>query len=167
MPQRFSNKDLAGLPFTPGGSGLLLTGASLFLATIFGRSADPQILAAYGRLNTEGIERGGRWGGWSSSNNILRAFVVHPEFSQSQAIALAVKALGRAQHSSGRWPDRLPFFQTVNALAHMDMPGVHSQIKSAFKHLLKTQNKDGTWGRVQREWNTFLVVHALRNKGLL
>lgn len=28
-------------------------------------------------------------------------------------------------------------------------------------------DKDGSWGRTQREWHTFLVVHALRNKGVL
>jgi hypothetical protein len=26
---------------------------------------------------------------------------------------------------------------------------------------LQLQNRDGSWGRTQKEWNTFLVVHAL------
>jgi len=33
----------------------------------------------------------------------------------------------------------------------------------AFYH----QNTDGTWGRSEPEWNTFLAIHALKNKGLL
>jgi len=167
VAERFSNEALRGLPFTPGCSGLLLTGATLFLATIFGRNRDPRILAAYARLNKEGVERKGRWCGWSCSNNILRAFVVHPEFSKIRATHLAVKALARAQHSSGTWPVQVPFYQTLNALAHLDLADAHGQIETALEHLFKTQNKDGTWGKAQKEWNTFLVVHALRNKGFL
>jgi hypothetical protein len=30
-----------------------------------------------------------------------------------------------------------------------------------------SQNDDGTWGRADKEWQTFLVVHALCNKGVL
>jgi hypothetical protein len=167
IKERLSNKNLRGLPFSPGCSGLFVIGAALFLATIFGRNADPRILETYGWLEKEGIERGGRWCGWSCSNNVLRAFAVHPEFCKSEALYLAVTALGRAQHASGRWLVQVPFYQTVNALAHLDLTEAEIQIKRALKHLLKTQHKDGTWGKVQREWNTFLVVHALRNKGLL
>ena len=167
IAEPFSNKDLRGLPFTPGCSGLLVTGAALFLATIFERHGDSRILAAYGWLNEVGVQREGRWCGWSCSNNMLRAFVVHPKFSKSRAAVLAVKGLAHAQYSTGRWPVQVPFYQTVNALAHLDLADAHGQIKKAFEHLLRTQNKDGTWGKVQKEWNTFLVIHALRNKGLL
>jgi hypothetical protein len=30
-----------------------------------------------------------------------------------------------------------------------------------------TQHVDGSWGASQRQWYTFLAVHALRNKGIL
>ena len=30
-----------------------------------------------------------------------------------------------------------------------------------------SQNDDGTWGSADKEWQTFLVVHALRNQGIL
>jgi len=33
--------------------------------------------------------------------------------------------------------------------------------------LSNTQNVDGSWGDEDREWNTFLVVHALKNKACL
>jgi hypothetical protein len=32
---------------------------------------------------------------------------------------------------------------------------------------LRIQNRDGTWGRIQKEWTTFLVVHALRRSAVL
>jgi hypothetical protein len=55
----------------------------------------------------------------------------------------------------------------VNALAHLDSPDVDEQLDKAFRKLITIQNADGSWSDYQPEWNTFLVVHALRNKGLL
>jgi hypothetical protein len=158
---------LLGLPFTPGCSGLLITGATLFLSSIFGREHDRRVLKSYERLSQEGVSKRGRWCGWSCSNNILRAFVVHPEYSLHKATALAVEALDHAQSSSGSWPGNIPFYQTTNALAHLDFPQADKQLERAFKKLYDSQHRDGTWGRSQREWNTFLVVHAFRNKGIL
>ncbi len=31
----------------------------------------------------------------------------------------------------------------------------------------ETQNRDGTWSLSEPEWNTFLAIHALKNKGFL
>jgi hypothetical protein len=82
-------------------------------------------------------------------------------------MSLAVEALARVQNPLGRWPDQVPFCQTVNALAHLNLSQVDMQLERAFKRLYETQHTDGSWGRSQREWNTFLIVHALRNKGVL
>jgi len=167
QPGRFPPAQLQGLPFTPGRLDLLAVGTTLFLASVFGRERDPWVLSQYERLGGEGVERHGRWGGWPSSNNVLRAFVVHPEYCRSEAVALVVRALAQAQRHSGEWPSTVPFYQTVNALAHLDLPEADTQLDLAFERLRRTQRCDGSWGRSQREWNTFLVVHALRNKGLL
>ena len=167
IKEHFSPKALQGLPFTPGCSGLLIMGATLFLASIFGRENDKRILRSYEWLSLEGVSKGGRWCGWSCSNNVLRAFVVHPKYSQHEATALAVEALAHVQSSSGGWLGQVPFYQTTNALAHLDLAQADSQLERAFKKLYDTQQRDGTWGRSQREWNTFLIVHALRNKGVL
>jgi hypothetical protein len=165
--QQIPSRDLENLPFTPGCSGFLLLGAALLLASIFGREQDSSALEAYEWLKEEGIKKNGRWCGWSCSNNILRAFVVHPRYSKSRATELAVHALAHVQDSSGKWPRGVPFYQTVNALAHMDSPTSDRQVRNAFRHLHRTQNPDGTWGRSQREWNTFLVLHAMSRKGAL
>jgi len=145
----------------------LIMGATLFLASIFGCENDKRILRFYKWLSLEGISKGGRWCGWSCSNNVLRAFVVHPKYSQHEATALAVEALARVQTSSGGWLSQVPFYQTTNALAHLDFHQANSQLERAFKKLYDSQQRDGTWSRSQREWNTFLIVHALRNKGIL
>ena len=167
ISQRITSRDLENLPFTPGCFGYFLLGATLFLASIFGREDDTRVQEAYARLNQEGIKKKGRWCGWSCNNNVLRAFVVHPRYSESRATELAVHALSRVQDDSGKWPRVVPFYQTVNALAHLDSPTARRQVAKAFRHLLRTQNPDGTWGRSRKEWNTFLVVHALRRKRLL
>jgi hypothetical protein len=158
---------LRGLPFSPGSPRYLMLGATLFLATIFGQGHDDRVLALYAALNRLGRVNKGRWCGWSCSNNILRAFVVHPTYANTAAMSLAIEALARVQNPSGRWPDQVPFYQTVNALAHLNLSQADMQLERAFKRLYETQRRDGSWGRSQREWNTFLIVHALRNKGVL
>lgn len=167
LPEPITAQNLENLPFTPGCSGDFLLGATLFLASIFGREEDSRVLEAYEWLNEQGIKRKGRWCGWSCNNNILRAFVVHPRYSKSRASELAVHALSRVQLDSGKWPRGVPLYQTVNALAHLDSPGADRQVGKVFHYLYRTQNRDGTWGRSQREWNTFLVVHAMRRRGAL
>jgi hypothetical protein len=158
---------LRGLPFSPGPSRYLMLGATLFLATIFGRGHDERVLKLYEALNGLGKKNKGRWCGWSCSNNILRAFVVHPTYAKTVTISLAIEALASVQKPSGRWPDQVPFYQTVNALAHLNLSQADMQLDRAFKRLYETQRRDGSWGQTQREWNTFLIVHALRNKGVL
>ena len=61
----------------------------------------------------------------------------------------------------------LSFYQTLNALAHLELPQAESQLEKAFKRIYENQNLDGTWSRSEPEWNSFLAIHALRNKGLL
>jgi hypothetical protein len=165
--EQITSQDLENLPLTTGYSGYFVSGAALFLASIFGREKDPRVLETYEWLNEEGIKKNGRWCGWSCSNNILRAFVVHPEYSKSRATELAVHALASAQDPSGKWPAGVPFYQTVNALAHLASEAADAQLDRAFKQLRVTQNRDGTWGRSQKEWKTFLVVHAMRRKGVM
>lgn len=155
---------LKNLPFTLGCARLFMTGATLFLASIFGHENDQKILGLYERLNQVNIKNHGRWCGWSCSNNILRAFVVHPTYANAKAVDLAVEALAGVQHQSGEWPRQIPFYQTVNALAHVDIQQADAQLEKAFRRLYDTQGHDGTWGRSHKEWNTFLVIHALKNK---
>ncbi len=164
-PEKISASELAGLPFTKSAFAPLLTGATLFLFCVFEREDDPEIREIYDRLEARGCEASGRWCGWPSYCNILRAFVVHSTFSGSRAVALAVKNLQRVQKPSGLWPRGIPFYQMVNALAHLDSDEGDAQLAPAFERLYASQRSDGTWSRSEPEWNTFLVIHALRNKG--
>ena len=78
-----------------------------------------------------------------------------------------VREYARLQDERGSWPDGFSFFQTFNALAHLDTAASRRQCAKAAAYLRTIQNSDGTWGRVDREWNTFLAVHALKNLGQL
>jgi hypothetical protein len=93
--------------------------------------------------------------------------VVHPVFAKDKATALAVEYLAGLQTDDGGWGDELSFYQTLNALAHLDFPQAESQLEKAFEQLWETQNSDGSWTRSEPEWHTFLVIHALKNKGNL
>jgi hypothetical protein len=162
-----AGSDLKGLPFTTGDEHSLRLAMTLFLSTIFGRAKSPEIQARYRELSHRTLHDADGWGDYSDTSNILRAFVVHPVFSKDPATVHAVKNLARIQDSSGTWPEAIPFYQTVNALAHLDLPEADRQLEKSFMLLSRTQSNDGTWGTADKEWNTFLVVHALRNKTIL
>ena len=157
----------AGLPFIPSRRDMFLIGATMFLASIFERDDDPSVLAIYRRLSLEGTKNKGLWFDRACSHNILRAMIVHPVFAADPATILAVESLADIQSESGDWEEDLPFYQTLNALAHLDIPAAVKQLEKAFIRLSKTQKADGSWSKTESEWNTFLAVHALRNKGLL
>lgn len=158
---------LEELPLIPSRRDMFLIGATLFLASIFEREDDPSVLAIYRWLSLEGTKNKGLWFDRACSHNILRAMVVHPGFAADPATILAVESLADIQSESGDWEEGLPFYQTLNALAHLNIPAADKQLEKAFIRLSKTQQADGSWGETEPEWNTFLAVHALRNKGLL
>jgi hypothetical protein len=158
---------LAGLPFMPSRKETFLAGATLFLSSIFGRQSDPDVLALYQWLSAAGIKNKGRWFDDASTHNVLRAMVVHPVFAKDKATALAVEHLADLQTHTGTWDPNLPFYQTLNALAHLELNQAQKQLEKAFLLLPGNQNGDGTWSRDEPEWNTFLTIHALKNKGLL
>jgi len=160
-------EELEGLPFIPSRRDMFLSGATLFLASIFERDDDPSVLAIYRWLSLEGAKNKGIWFDRACSHNILRAMVVHPVFAKDPTTISAVESLADIQTESGDWKDGLPFYQTLNALAHLHIAVADKQLERAFLRLYKTQKADGSWGEKESEWNTFLVVHALRNKGLL
>ena len=92
--------------------------------------------------------------------------MVHPIYSKDPATSLFVEYLADVQTKTGDWGDDLPFYQILNALAHLDYPLADKQLEKAFARLIEIQNTDGTWADTESEWNTFLAVHALKNKAL-
>ena len=159
--------DFRVLPFTNSQPETWYICASLFLASIFGRDRDPQLLRVYEWICKNGIGNEGLWLDTESTHNAFRALVVHPQYRNTKTARLVVDFIAGFQTDDGDWGPRLPFYQTLNALAHLELPGVSSQLGRAFHYIWKIQNSDGSWGQDEVEWNTFLTVHALKNKGLL
>ena len=156
------------LPFTSGGHRhFSLVCATLFLAAIFQRGNDSSVMAHYHLLSRWVAENKNDTAVVSELSNALRALIVHPDYAQDPATAALVDHLGEIQDLSGRWPNPTPFFQTVNAIAHLHVNSAHRQWLKTLTILTDTQNVDGSWGDEDCEWNTFLVVHALKNKGCL
>lgn len=157
-----SKNILSNLPFSNGCYEHFVNCAGLFLANCFRWGEEKKVAGLYDRIGREIEAKGGHLCSIECTNNALRAFVVHERYSRSRAVMLMVKYLGRRQLASGRWKGRTPLYMTLNALAHLDSGNARRQCIKAIENILKSQNRDGTWGRVQKEWNTFLVVHALR-----
>ena len=158
---------LFGLPFTPGSRAAILVPATLFLGSIFGRSAAPDMMALVERtvkIVDHGIDRRGKT---SWRHNLLRALVVHPRYVDHPATRRIVAWLADRQTREGDWGPDIPFYQALNALAHLDTPAAERQTQRAIDYLCARQHADGSWGASQRQWCTFLAVHALRNKGIL
>jgi hypothetical protein len=156
------------LPFTPGGHRhFSLVCATLFLAAIFQQGSESLVMKHY-RLLSRWVA-GNTWDmdAWPDISNALRSLIVHPDYAEDPATATLVDHLGEIQDPSGRWPSQIPFFQTVNALAHLRLNSAHRQWVKALATLSNAQNVDGSWGDEDREWNTFLIVHALKNKACL
>lgn len=155
---------LEGLPLVPGDPYFFMCSAVLFLSTIFGNGNDEHVVKAYETLAGKVLNGKDILAQYADMNNILRAFVVHPEYADNQATTIMVENLAELQDSAGYWPKGVPFYQTLNALGHLAFYQADQQLDRAFLIVRDTQNPDGTWGETQKEWNTFLVIHALRNK---
>jgi len=164
---KISSKNLHNIPFTHGCSEHFSKGAILFLATIFGKDEDERVLSMYEKLRILGEKRNGKWCDWSCSNHIFRAFAVHPGFGLSRATRMAVGRLSDVQGENGTWTRQIPFYQTVNALAHVGFKNADSQLRRAFQTLVTMQQRDGTWGKRHKEWKTFLILHAMKRKNHL
>lgn len=158
---------LCNLPFVPGDRRLLYLSIALFFCTIFNRAASHEVVAQYKELSRRVLKEESDVNNNCNISNIMRALVVHPVFAEDSATMLLVGHLSKIQEDSGVWPVGIPFYMTVNALAHLNNPHADRQLDKAFSLLADTQNPDGTWGDNEKEWNTFLVVHALRNKKIL
>jgi hypothetical protein len=157
---------LRGLPFAPGSRQSVLLSAALFLAVIFGRASDATILEMYDRIAADLIAMPLDHKDPAALHNILRAFVVHPKFATHPATGLVVSWLAGRQTPQGDWEPDIPFYQALNALAHLDTAAADRQCKRAFDFLVNRQDPGGAWGETDRQWCTFLAVHALHNKGL-
>jgi hypothetical protein len=158
---------LHGLPFTTGPRAAILVPATLFLCAIFGRAEAQSVVRLYDQaIQVVDFASDNREdAAWR--HNLLRALVVHPRYANHPVSQRIVAWLADRQTRQGDWGVDIPFYQALNALAHLHTPAADRQTMRAIDHLSATQHADGSWGASQRLWCTFLAVHALRNKGIV
>ena len=165
--EQWASDDFQGLPFVAARQPLTLMCATLFLASVFQMEKEDRVETHYQLLIQWLAAQEREEDIWPDRSNILRALIVHPVYAKDPATFNLVNDLAKQQKDSGIWPSPIPFFLTLNALAHLDSEPAHLQWEKAFPLLVNVQKKDGSWGGEDHEWNTFLVVHALKNKKLL
>ena len=158
---------IRGLPFAATRWAFFIRPATLFLLAIFGKATAPEGNQLYSQLAADVAESPEFQSNTAAMHNVLRALVVHPDDRFRPAIRSAVSWFAARQTARGDWGPHIPFFQAVNALAHLNIPEADAQFDNAWIHIINSQNIDGTWGSADQEWQTFLVVHALRSKGIL
>jgi len=165
--ETLSQENLAGLPFVPGHPLLTLECAVLFLFSVFGRIKEPALLSRYARISEQILKTDPDMEFRPDVSNALRALIVHPDYAHGPSTAFLIEYLEHIQESSGIWAEPTNIYHTFNALAHVNLEGARRQLLKAADAVSKLQNEDGTWGEGDKEWNTFLTVHALKNLGWL
>jgi hypothetical protein len=159
-------QQLRNVPFTPGCTGFVKTGAALFFAVQFGRIEDGRVKAAFRSINKTAVARQGKLCCGSCANNIILALAVHPRHRRGRGMAQVVSHLAGSQSPTGNWSGGIPFYPTFWALSHVDLPAAKRQFAAALTRVRRSQNRDGSWGRTQLHLQTFLVLDALRRKGI-
>ncbi|NIO36352.1 hypothetical protein GTO27_01470 [Candidatus Bathyarchaeota archaeon] len=81
---------------------------------------------------------------------------------KSKQVENGLKHLAKNQTKTGAWKG-FSFYNTFHALSRGDHVSAKKQLKKAFPSVIRKQNKDGSWGRKERETATFLVLDALKN----
>lgn len=158
---------LQGAPFSAGCSGFVKTGAALFLAQQFGLpDEEGRMGRAFASLARIPPLRRGWWCSASCGANIFQAFAVHPDYSRSPAMGLAIDYLAACQGEDGAWEGGIPFYETFNALSRLEDDRATRQFECALPRVVRAQAADGGWGRSDRELKAFLVLDALDRKGL-
>lgn len=163
LVEKVSARDLENFPFSPGSFAHLALCAILFLSTIFGKEKDPRVISGYEILRLQGEGKRNR-STLADLHNSIRALVVHPKYAQWGALQFFLARVGETQKADGTWPKEIPFYQMVNALGHLNTKQSDELLQRAWPRVREKQNSDGSWGGEQKEWNTFLVFHALKRK---
>jgi hypothetical protein len=162
--QIYTRRDL---PFHQGCSGFFKAGAALYFSGIFSKTDDERVAIAFKSLDKTLRIRGGKWCNVACSGNILRGYVAHPRKGNSSQTKRALRYMEQVQTKAGGWKGTPFFYQAFNTIAQSDLPSARRQVARAMNRIVRTQNPDGTWGRSNTEFNTFMVLDGLHRHGVL
>ena len=161
-------EEIGNLPFAEGESYSIIPAAALFTAAVFNQDKNPLSEKLYTTLIDFSREAGEGGSLRIFRHNLFRALAVNSRYSDNPETGRILKMLISSQSNKGDFGGRLPFYQAVNAAAHISSNDSDILFKKALPLIVKSQNPDGSWGKGDsRERNTFLTVHALRNKSVI
>ncbi len=98
---------IENLPFVDGDVADLFKAAVLFLSTIFGKGEEEAVARIFQEVMARFDIKRRRWTSLASTQNFLRAFVVHPEYKHSEMIHKVVRLFADMQSKSGTWNGRI------------------------------------------------------------
>ncbi len=152
------------LLFNRGCTGFIKTAAALYFAGIFTKQKDERVMQAFKTLDNVLKKRRGKWCSIACSNNILRSYVSHPLKRQSKQTQDALKTLSKLQTRNGGWRGTPFFYHTFNIVAQSKLKIAKAQVAKALPHIVRSQNRDGSFGKGNKEFNTFLVLDGLKRQ---
>lgn len=104
------------------------------------------------------------WCGAWCTINVLSVLIEHPLSRKSKPVESALNHFADLQSKTGTWKG-LPFYHTFHALSRAGNTSAKEQLSKALTSVIRRQNDDGSWGRKERQTETFLVLDALKNIG--
>ena len=149
--------------FGPGCSIFYDTTYAVHLFHIFGLDNNKQVqttVKSYLRFwNPE-------WCGAWCTINVLRVLIEHSLSAESRQVDSGLEHFAKLQTKTGAWKGS-PFYHTFHGLSRAKQTNAKKQLEKAFISVIKRQNKDGSWGKKERETETFLVLDGLKNAGAI
>jgi hypothetical protein len=103
-----------------------------------------------------------KWCGAWCTINVLRVLIEHPLSAESPQVNSGLEHLAKLQTRTGAWKG-FPFYHTFHALSRARYTVAKKQLEKALPSVVKRQNTDGSWGKREREIETFLTLDALKN----
>lgn len=106
------------------------------------------------------------WCGAWCTINVLNILIEHSLSKQSKLVESALNYFADLQTRTGTWKG-LPFYHTFHALSRADDALAKKQLTKALPSVIRRQNNDGSWGKKERQTETFLILDALKNTGAI
>lgn len=100
------------------------------------------------------------------TQSVLQAFGVHPQLRNHDIAQRGLRWLGKQQRISGEWRS-LPFYHALHSLSYYDGKEAEHQMARLLPKLARTQNKDGSWGKINVDERTTVVARILTTLGEL
>jgi hypothetical protein len=100
------------------------------------------------------------------TQSVLQAFGVHSQLRNHDIAQRGLHWLGKQQKMNGEWRS-LPFYHALHSLSYYDGKEAEHQMVRLLPKLERTQNKDGSWGKIQVDERTTVVARILTTLGEL